>query len=256
VTKTSRTAVVTGSASGMGSALCDRLSRHGARVIGVDRRDADILADLGTGGGRRSAIEAVLDVTGGRLDCLVTCAGLGPHEEPTEIAKVNYFGTVVLLDGIVGALGRGDSPAAVVFASNAASLTPRNAGLLRALEEGDEDGAVLLAASLDGTTVYGMTKLALVKAMRRRVREWGETGVRLNAVAPGPIDTPMLDGILADSFVGPMVEALPVPLGRIGTPDEVASAVEFLLDPTNAFVHGSVLFVDGGSDAELRPEAI
>lgn len=257
MTEGDRTAIVTGSASGMGSAVRARLSAQGARVIGVDRSDADIISDLGTGEGRRSAIEQGLELTGGKIDWLVTCAGLGPQETPTaDIVRVNYFGTVVLLDDLRGALGRGDSPAVVLFASNAVSLTPRNDGLLAALEGDEEDEAARLAESLDGTTVYGMSKLALVRAMRRRVRGWGESGVRLNAVAPGPIETPMLEGIRADNVVGPLVAALPVPLGRTGTAEEVASAVAFLLDRSNSYVHGSVLFVDGGSDAELRPDAI
>lgn len=252
-----RTAVVTGSASGMGSAVCARLVAQGARVIGVDRQNADIVADLATEEGRRSAIEAASSLGDGKLDWLVTCAGLGPQTVPAaDIARVNYFGTVVLLDGLLGALTLGDSPAAVVFASNAATLTPRNDELTNALESDDEDRAVQLAEKLDGTTVYGMSKLALVRAMRRRVRRWGESGVRINAVAPGPIETPMLEGIRAHRVVGPMVEALPIPLGRTGRAEEVASAVAFLLDRSNGYVHGSVLFVDGGSDAELRPDAI
>jgi NAD(P)-dependent dehydrogenase (short-subunit alcohol dehydrogenase family) len=75
-------------------------------------------------------------------------------------------------------------------------------------------------------------------------------------VAPGPIDTPLLAGGLDDPVLGPLIEALPVPVGRRGTPVEIARAVEFLLDPANGFVHGSILFVDGGSDAMLRPDSL
>jgi len=75
-------------------------------------------------------------------------------------------------------------------------------------------------------------------------------------VAPGPVDTPLLAGGLEDPVLGPLIEALPVPMGRRATPAEIAAAIGFLLDPANSFVHGSVLFVDGGSDALLRPDIL
>ena len=100
-----------------------------------------------------------------------------------------------------------------------------------------------------------MSKLALTRALRRRAGTWAAEGVRLNAVAPGPVDTPLLAGSLADETLGPLVEALPVPLRRRATANEIAAAVGFLLDPAQGYVHGSILFVDGGSDALLRPDS-
>ena len=70
------TVAVTGSASGIGAACADRLARSGSRVIGMDRREADVVADLGTAEGRQVAVEAVAELSGGSLDGLVTCAGL------------------------------------------------------------------------------------------------------------------------------------------------------------------------------------
>ena len=101
-----------------------------------------------------------------------------------------------------------------------------------------------------------MSKLALARAVRRRAGTWAEHGVRLNAVAPGPVDTPLLAGGLEDPVLGPLIDALPIPLGRRGNPAEIAAAVACLLDPAHGYIHGSVLFVDGGSDALLRPDAI
>jgi NAD(P)-dependent dehydrogenase (short-subunit alcohol dehydrogenase family) len=252
-----RTVVVTGSASGMGAAVRRRLERAGVVVIGVDRRDAEVVADLGDGPQRRSACAKVSELAGGCLDGLVTCAGLGPHVQPlSDIIRVNYFGTVVLLDGLLPSLMEGDAPAAVVFASNAASLTPQHPALLEELSSDNEEGAAKLADALDGITVYGMSKLGVVRAMRRRASRWGGAGVRVNAVAPGPIETPMLEGILADPQLREPVEALPIPLERHGSPEDVAAAVGFLLDPSSRYVHGSTLFVDGGSDAQLRPDSI
>src|SRR3954470_6216629 len=97
-----RTVVVTGSASGMGAATKAGLEADGQRVIGVDLRDADVVADLGTAAGRGSAIAAVAEQCDGVIDGLVTWAGVpGLTETPGSLlASVNYFGTVVLLEGL------------------------------------------------------------------------------------------------------------------------------------------------------------
>ena len=252
-----RTVAVTGSASGIGAAVRARIEHSGARVIGVDLRDADVAADLSTPPGRDAAVAAVAEQCQGRLDGVVVCAGLGPHVSPASaIARVNYFGATAVLDGLLEALEHGEAPAAVALASNSASLTPVDASLLDAFMAGDEDRAAALADELPGATVYGVSKLALVRAVRRRAQPWGRVGVRLNAVAPGPVDTPLLRASLADATLGPLVDALPIPLARRAAPEEIAAAVGFLLDPANGYVHGSILFVDGGSDAMLRPDAL
>lgn len=252
-----RTIAVTGSGSGIGAAVSRRFERSGVRVIGVDLHDAPVIADLSGPVGRGEALAAVTELCGGRLDGLVVCAGLGPQVKPTEmIARVNFFGAVGVLDGMLGLLAQGEAPAAVVVASNSASLTPAHEELVALLLESDEDKAAACATGLDGATVYGMSKLALTRAVRRRAGTWGKAGVRLNAVAPGPVDTPLLAGGLEDPVLGPLIEALPVPMGRRATPAEIAAAIGFLLDPANSFVHGSVLFVDGGSDALLRPDIL
>jgi len=250
-----RTIAVTGSASGIGAAVCRRFERSGARVIGVDVHDAAVMADLSEPAGRSAAVSSVDELSGSRLDGLVVCAGLGPQVQPTElIARVNYFGALDVLDGLLPLLSAGEVPAAVVVASNAASLTPARDDLLQLLLDGQEDKASECAAGLDGSTVYGTSKLALTRAVRRRAGPWGRAGVRLNAVAPGPVDTPLLAGGLEDPVLGPLIEALPVPMGRRANAAEIAAAIGFLLDPANGYVHGSVLFVDGGSDALLRPD--
>ena len=87
------TTVVTGSASGLGAALVSLLEAEGRSVIGVDRHEADIVADLGTVEGRDAAIAAIVARTGGRLDGLVSCAGLSPlHPDAAAVVSVNWFG--------------------------------------------------------------------------------------------------------------------------------------------------------------------
>jgi NAD(P)-dependent dehydrogenase (short-subunit alcohol dehydrogenase family) len=252
-----RTVAVTGAGSGIGAAVLRHLSDAGSKVIGVDQRNAEIEADLSTPTGRQKATATVAAHARDSLEGAVVCAGVGPHVGTTAlIVSVNYFGAVAVLDGLLPALARGDAPAAVAICSNAASLTPCDEPLLDALLGGDEAAARARADTLDGATVYGTSKLALARAVRKRAGAWGQARVRLNAVAPGPVDTPLLAAGLQHPVLGPLIEALPVPLGRRATPDEIARAVAFLLEPTNGFVHGSVLFVDGGSDALMRPAAL
>jgi len=224
-------------------------------VIGIDLHDADVTADLSGREGREQATAGVAELSGSCLDGAVACAGLGPQTQPSAlISSVNYFGALSVLDGMLALLAAGEAPAAVAISSNAASLTPPHQELLQLLLDDDEDQASACAATLDGSTVYGTSKLALTRAIRRRAGPWGDAGVRLNALAPGPVDTPLLKGGLEDPVLGPLIEALPVPVGRRASATEIAAAVGFLLDPANGFVHGSVLFVDGGSDALLRPD--
>ncbi|MGZ4756546.1 MAG: SDR family NAD(P)-dependent oxidoreductase, partial [Acidimicrobiia bacterium] len=122
-----RTVVVTGSASGMGAATRARLEADGQRVIGVDIRDADIVADLGTAEGREAAIDAVVARTDGVIDGLVTWAGVaGLTDTPGSVlASVNYFGSTALLAGLRPALARGDRPAAVAISSNSTTIQPK-----------------------------------------------------------------------------------------------------------------------------------
>jgi NAD(P)-dependent dehydrogenase (short-subunit alcohol dehydrogenase family) len=92
--------------------------------------------------------------------------------------------------------------------------------------------------------------------VRRRVKAWGAAGVRVNAVAPGPFESPLLQGGREHPVLGQFIDALPVPTGKIAEPDEVAAVIEFLLSPAASYVHGSIVFVDGGIDATVRPNAL
>jgi len=255
----SRTVVVTGSASGMGAATRARLERAGQRVIGVDRHDADVVADLGLPGGRDHAVAAVADLAGGAIDGLVTWAGVTglTTVSGSALVSVNYFGTVALLSGLRPLLARGDRPAAVAISSNSTTCMPAvPLDVTARCLAGDEAGARLAADAAGGIRSYPASKLAVARWVRRNAptAAWAGAGITLNALAPGAVETPMLRATREDPVIGQFVDAFPVPAGRTGQPAELAEFAAFLLGPHARFCCGSVFFVDGGTDALLHAD--
>ncbi|MGC7096154.1 SDR family oxidoreductase [Amycolatopsis lurida] len=236
---------VTGSASGIGAAVVSALS--GRDVIGVDLRDADVCADLSTAEGRQQAIDGVLSRCGGELEGLVLCAGLGPHTpDPMRIIEVNYRGAVSLLDGLFPAL----RTAAVAVSSSASTMVRWRDN---PISRGEEEAALAAAGEYRGQLAYAWSKNALTVAVRQRVAEWGAAGVRLNTVAPGAVDTPLLDAGLADPRYGDAIRSYQAPIARHGRPEEVAALIVYLLGPHATYIHGAQFPIDGGSDALMRP---
>ena len=253
-----RTIAVTGAGSGMGAATGARLRADGHRVIGVDLRGADITADLGAAEGRRSAIDAIADRSGGVLDGLVTFAGIGglPGRAGSLLVSVNYFGTVELLAGLRPLLAAGDQPAAVAISSNSTTTTPVAAALVEACLAGEEAPARAIGDEVGSMAAYPATKTAVARWVRRQATgaEWIGAGITLNAIAPGATDTAMVAEGRADPEIGHLIDQFPVPAGRLCRPEEIAALVAFLLGAEGRFFCGSVVFADGGTDALLRPD--
>jgi NAD(P)-dependent dehydrogenase (short-subunit alcohol dehydrogenase family) len=235
-----------------------RLSQDGYRVIGVDLHDADIVADLGTTGGRAATVEGVTSLCGSALSGVVTCAGLAgsPSRAGSLLASVNYFGTVDLLGALQPLLVAGGAGGgAVAISSNSTTVQPSiPTELTDTCLAHDEERARTLADEVGSMAAYPATKLAVAHWVRATATgpDWAGAGLRLNAIAPGMIDTPMVGSMRADPEVGPMLDMLPIPVGRPGRPEEIAALAAYLLGPDGAFFCGSVLFCDGGSDALLR----
>jgi NAD(P)-dependent dehydrogenase (short-subunit alcohol dehydrogenase family) len=254
VTSRPRTVVVTGSASGIGAAVKEQLEASGCRVIGADRRGADIEADLATAEGRRELTDGVRARSPSGIDGIVANAGVNAAD--SLAIRVNYFGAVATLDGLRPYL-RQPSPRAVLLASRAL-LQPVSDAIVDACLSDDEDLAVRLADDLDDRSVlYATSKRAAARWIRRvaACSEWAGAGIPLNAVAPGSVATPMIAHRTAAEQERRLRER-PMPLGGIAQAREVASVVCWFLEPANTKVTGQVLFVDGGGELLMRGDDI
>ena len=226
------TIAITGSASGIGAASAGRLGAAGHRIIGVDRRDADVVADLSTPDGRAAAVETTLERADGVLDGLVTCAGLGglPGRPGSLVAEVNYFGTVELIEGLHPALAAGTDSAVVAIGSNSTTVQPGiPADLTAAFLAGDREEARRRADEIGSMLTYPSTKVGVCHWVRRNATtdRWIGNGIRVNAVSPGMVETALVAEQKADAQMAPMLDLLPIPVGRPGRPDEIAAVVEY-----------------------------
>jgi NAD(P)-dependent dehydrogenase (short-subunit alcohol dehydrogenase family) len=257
------TYAITGSASGMGRETAQRLRGDGHTVIGVDIKDADVIADLSTPQGRKQAADDAVAASGGKLDGAVLAAGLGPspgRDRPHQIAQVNYLGVVELLSAWRPALAAAERAKVVVVSSNSTTtvpVVPRRT--VRALLAHDADNAVR-SVKLFGkgapTMMYAASKIAVSRWVRRHavLPEWAGSGVRLNALAPGAIMTPLLQEQLSNPSEAKVIWSFPIPVGRFGQAAHMADWMCFMLSDSAEFLCGSIVFVDGGSDAYFRAD--
>lgn len=251
-----RTFAITGGATGIGAELKSQLLAAGERVISVDIKEGDVIADLSTEAGREAAIDGVRELAPQGLDGFIPCAGLPPVAAPFSlIARVNYFAVVATVEGLRSLLEQ--KRGTVLFvSSNSAPMVPTDDSFVQKCLSGDEAGACAEVDGRDGHTAYAGSKRAITLWMRRHIVEYAGSGVRLNAVAPGITMTPLTDRVFKDRELGSAMKAFgdSVPVGRTAQPADIASVMRYMLSPDAAYMCGSVIFVDGGSDAMLRPD--
>ncbi len=255
----SRTYVVSGAASGIGAATTAMLRDQGHRVLTVDLRDADVVADLSTADGRAAAVagvQALVEVVHG----VVPAAGIAglTGVDPELVVSVNYFGAIALVEGLRPQLAAAEVASVVLLASNSITGQPGwDGSVAAACLRGDEAAARALAAQTEAVQVYPATKAALAWWARREgvTPPWIGAGIRVNAVAPGKIATPMTEQLAADPVFGPLSEGYPTAIGRDGRAEEIAGPITFLLSDAASLMVGALLYVDGGTDAILHPIA-
>ena len=250
-----KTYVVTGAASGIGAATRERLEADGHRVIGVDIHDVEVVSDLSTPEGREAAVLGVrARLNGDRLAGIVASAGIAgmSDSDPRLLVSVNYFGAVDVIRGLRADLTGRSS--VVVLSSNSTTTQPGwPAHLADAMVRGDEDQARAVAAKTTAVMTYPATKAALAWWARSEGLAWAQEGIRVNAVAPGLIDTAMTRAVAVDPALGKHIQSFPNAVGRPGRPEEVAGVIAFLLSDDASHVVGSTFFVDGGTDAMKNP---
>ena len=230
-----KVAIVTGGVSGIGAAVAARFAAEGARVIAADISappgpiaDAPIAPahlDVSDEASCRALAEAVVAARGG-LDLLVNCAGIAadipfldtPVEVFDRIMAVNLRGTFLI--------GR---------------------ECARVMRPG---GAIVNVASVSGMrgnvgrAAYGSSKGGVITLSQVMAAELAERGIRVNVLAPGPVETPMVKAVHDAEIRGVWTRA--VPLRRYGTPEEMAGAALFLCSEDAGYVTGNVVAADGG----------
>ena len=191
----------------------------------------------------------------GSIRALFNTAGLSPIDAPARrIFAVNVLGTAYLLDAFQPHLGPGS--AAVFIASMAGTMAELPADVLHAMATLPVDQLLDLPVFDDGleaTAAYGISKRANQVRVQAASIAWGQRGARVNSISPGIIAT--RDG--RDELAGPSGPVMQQLLAasaakRLGTPDDIAAAVEFLLSPQASFITGTDVLVDGGCVAGVR----
>lgn len=235
--------LVAGGGRGIGAAVAQRLAAEGAAVALGCRSDAAaaqrtvdaivaeggravvVAGDIAEPGVPARVVRSAHDALG-RLDALVNAAGIGPYR---PLAGID--------DGFLRAMFDTNVLGAMMLTRAAAEVLPRPGGRIVHL------ASRLAYNPLPGSAVYAASKAAVIAFAHGVARELGPTGITVNAVAPGLIETDTTAGIIAER--GPAVAAM-TPLGRIGQPGDIAGIVAFLLSADAGWITGRTIVADGG----------
>lgn len=235
--------VVTGARSGIGLAVCKSILQEGGQVIAVLRSDQDkeefsslvapyadrthaFFADLSV---KDEVVGLIKEIKASfkKVDGLVNCAGIVQYEmfrmysdaKLEEMLRVNVEAPLALMRGLFPLLRKAENPS-IVNISSLVSLV-----------------------GVSGQLVYSATKGAVNSMTLSASKEFGPSGIRVNAVAPGIISSERLVRIMTDKFGEKEYQSS---LGRFGKPEEVADCCVYLLSPRSSYITGQIIAVDGG----------
>jgi NAD(P)-dependent dehydrogenase (short-subunit alcohol dehydrogenase family) len=237
-------ALITGGNSGIGFATAKQFVNEGAYVFITGRRDSELDTAVKEIGGRVTGVQgdvsnltdldrlfAQIQREKGKLDIVFANAGVAKYARFGEITEELYD---------------------TIFDINVKGLLFTVQKALPLLADGASiilNASVVASKGLSMNSVYSATKAAIRSFARTWTTDLKDRRIRVNAVSPGSIDTPGLSGLLASGEAGEQRKKMisnSVPLGRFGTPDEIAKAVVFLASDDSSYITGTELFVDGG----------
>jgi len=239
-----RTAIVTGAGRGIGAAIATALDAAGARVALVARtvdelerlaatltNDAVVVpADLGTPDGPGAAVATAAEAFGGRVDVLVNNAGVNRRQAIFDVTREAWD---------------------LIAALNLRVPYELSRAVAREIARGDDGGSIVHIGSLNnaiglqGVSVYGAHKAGLCQLARSMAIEWAEHGIRVNAICPGFMLTPLSKPLWDDPSRGPWLLERSL-LRRPGYPEELVGACLLLASEAGSFITGQALFVEGG----------
>jgi NAD(P)-dependent dehydrogenase (short-subunit alcohol dehydrogenase family) len=240
-----KVALVTGAASGIGRACVERFARDGAKVAGADVQAAPGVALLDVRD-EAAVAEWVREVTRahGRIDALVNAAGVAGG------------GPVHLLDA-----GAWDRVLDVNLKGTFLVCKHALAQMLKQSATHGERGSIVNIASIEGLegtaggSAYNASKGGVVLLTKNLAIDYGRSGIRANAICPGFIETPMMEGVLGSPAMAKIREEIQHEhkLRRFGRPEEIAAVASFLASADASFVSGQAIAVDGGFTAGRDP---
>ena len=237
-------ALITGGNSGIGLATAKQFVNEGAYVFLTGRRDPELAAAVQEIGRHVTGVQG--DVSNlsdldrlfarikrekGTLDIVFANAGVAKYAPIGEIPEELYD---LIFDINVKGL--------LFTVQKALALMPDGGSIIL-------NASIVASKGLSSNSVYSATKAAVRSFARTWTTDLKDRRIRVNAVSPGSIDTPGLSGLLASAETGQQrlkMISSSVPLGRLGTPDEIAKAVVFLASDDSSYITGTELFVDGG----------
>ncbi len=247
ITLEGKAALVTGASRGIGLAIARSFAEHGAKVAIVSRKEenlaaakaelakdglevATFAAHVGKEGAAEFLVSAVVERFG-KLDVLVNNAATNPHFGPTITADDKIFDKT--------------------FETNARAYFSLAREVAKHLVERNAPGSMVFVSSTQGIQasplmgIYGMTKAAVISLVKTLAVELGPSGIRVNAIAPGLVETRFAAALVQnDDVVKRWIER--APLRRYGRPEEIAGAALYLASDAASYVTGETIVIDGG----------